>query len=188
MLHAYFTPIVLCFIYTLWHFYAFSRTNLLMRCHSASSLFSVVFVFQKSYTWNILGIDLNMKAEVLIYPTRRRIPKERRRGARGQPHHRVAWATPWSRHHVVWTPGPPLDIALPPINSLQRENPKKMNIFHETYCKPPPSSSRDWEGLEALPSTLPERGIITEGLLHHHASLQSDVCVVYLRLWVHSNS
>jgi hypothetical protein len=33
---------------------------------------------------------------------------------------------------------------------------------------------QDREGLEALPGTLPERGIITGGLLHHHASLWSD--------------
>jgi hypothetical protein len=30
-----------------------------MRCHSASSLFSAVFMFQKSYTGNILGIGRN---------------------------------------------------------------------------------------------------------------------------------
>jgi hypothetical protein len=47
------------FCYTSWRFYAFSRTNLLTRCHSASSLFSVVLVFQKSYTGNILGIGQN---------------------------------------------------------------------------------------------------------------------------------
>jgi hypothetical protein len=35
MLHAYFTPIVLCFVYTSWYFYAYSGTNLLTRCHSA---------------------------------------------------------------------------------------------------------------------------------------------------------
>ena len=56
MLHACFTPISLCFVYTLWHFYAFYGTNLLTSCHSASSLFSAIFVFQKSYTGNILGI------------------------------------------------------------------------------------------------------------------------------------
>jgi hypothetical protein len=59
MLYAYFTPIALYFVYTSWHFYAFSRTNLLTRCHSASSYFSVVFVFQKSYTGNILEIGRN---------------------------------------------------------------------------------------------------------------------------------
>jgi hypothetical protein len=35
------------FRYTSWRFYAISGTNLLTRCHSASSLFSTVFVFQK---------------------------------------------------------------------------------------------------------------------------------------------
>jgi hypothetical protein len=35
------------FHYTSWHFYAFSGTNLLTRCHSAISLFSVVLCFRK---------------------------------------------------------------------------------------------------------------------------------------------
>jgi hypothetical protein len=59
MLHACLYTICFVFYYTSWHFYAFSRTNLLMRCHSVSSLFSVVFVFQKSYIVNILGIGRN---------------------------------------------------------------------------------------------------------------------------------
>jgi hypothetical protein len=56
MLHACFYTICFVFCYTSWHFYAFSRTNLLTRCHSASSLFSAIFVFQKSYSRNILEI------------------------------------------------------------------------------------------------------------------------------------
>jgi hypothetical protein len=59
MLHAYFYTICLVFRYTSWHFYAFSGTNLLTRCHSDSSLFSAVFVFYKSYTGNILRIRQN---------------------------------------------------------------------------------------------------------------------------------
>jgi hypothetical protein len=51
-----YTPFALCFVYTSWHFYAFSGTNLLTRWHSANSLFSAVFVFHKSYTGNILRI------------------------------------------------------------------------------------------------------------------------------------
>jgi hypothetical protein len=47
------------FCYTSWRFYAFSRTNLLTRCHSASCLFSAIFVFQKIYTGNIFGIGQN---------------------------------------------------------------------------------------------------------------------------------
>jgi hypothetical protein len=59
MLHAFFYTICLLFHYTSWRFYAISRTNLLTRCHSASSLFSAIFVFQKSYTGNIPGIGRN---------------------------------------------------------------------------------------------------------------------------------
>jgi hypothetical protein len=54
-----FYTICLLFHYTSWHFYAFSGTNQLTSRHSASSLFSAVFVFQKSYTGNILGIGRN---------------------------------------------------------------------------------------------------------------------------------
>jgi hypothetical protein len=59
MLHACFYTICLVFRYTSWRFYAISGTNLLTRCHSASSLFAAVFVFQKSYIGNILGIGQN---------------------------------------------------------------------------------------------------------------------------------
>jgi hypothetical protein len=54
-----FTPFALCFVTLRGVFYAISGTNLLTRCHSASSLFSAVFVFQKCYTGNILGIGRN---------------------------------------------------------------------------------------------------------------------------------
>jgi hypothetical protein len=45
--HACLYTICFVFCYTSWHFYAFSGTNLLTGRHSASSLFSAVFVFQK---------------------------------------------------------------------------------------------------------------------------------------------
>jgi hypothetical protein len=118
-----FTPIALCFVYTLWHSYAFSGTNLLTRCHSVSSCFLLFLSFRK-VTQEILSELDETKAKVPIYLTRRRSPKERQRGARRQPHHRVVQATPWPCHQVVWAPGPPPNIALLPINSLRRENPK----------------------------------------------------------------
>jgi hypothetical protein len=59
MLHACLYTICFVFCYTSWHFYAFFGTNLLTRCHSASSLFSAIFVFQKSYIGNILRIGQN---------------------------------------------------------------------------------------------------------------------------------
>jgi hypothetical protein len=98
-------------------------------------------------------------------------------GCQEAAHHPMARATPWPRHGMVWAPGPHSDAALPPIYSPQRENLKAPDQFPRTYCKPPLSSMRDREGPEALPGTLPERGITTGGLLHHHACLRSDAWV-----------
>ena len=46
MFHAVIMSIATCFGCTLYYFYAFSGTNLLTRCQSASSLFSAVFGFR----------------------------------------------------------------------------------------------------------------------------------------------
>jgi hypothetical protein len=88
MLHACFYTICLVFHYTAWLFYAISGTNLLTRCHSASFLFSAVFVFQKWYTGNILGIGQN-KSEKSYFT--RKLP-EIRRGVGGGPQ---GPHTPW---------------------------------------------------------------------------------------------
>jgi hypothetical protein len=120
MLHACFTLIDLCFVYTLCHFYAFSETNLLTRCHSAA-----VFVFKKSYTGNILEIGWNESRSSYLPDTKTE--------SRGEME--TDQGPPWSRHQVVWPPGPPPDIALPPINSLRRENPKEMNTFSENILQ-----------------------------------------------------
>jgi hypothetical protein len=135
----------------------------------------LLFLCFRKATQEIFSELDETKVEVPIFPDMRRSPKQRRRGARGQPHHRVAQTIPWPRHHVVGPPGPPPDAALSPIYSPWRENSKARSIFHETYCKPPSLSTRDREGPEALPGTLPKRGITTGGLLHHYACLRSDV-------------
>jgi hypothetical protein len=174
MLHACLYIICFVFCYTLWRFYAFSKTNLLMRRHSASSLLLLFLYFRKA-TQEIFSELDETKAKIHIFPEASQSLKLRRRRTRGQAHHRVARPSPWPRHQVVWPPGPPFDAALPPIYSPRRENLRTPINFHETYCKPPPSSMRDREGPEALPGTLPERGITVGGLLHHHACLRSDV-------------
>jgi hypothetical protein len=170
MLHACLYTICFVFCYISWRFYAFSRTNLLTRCHSVSSLFFAVLCFRKAIQEIFSELD-ETKAKVPIFPEAWQSPKLRRRGTRGRPHHGVARANPWPRHQVVGPPGPPPNVSLPPIYSSRWENPSTRSIFHETYSKPPPSSTRDREGPEALPGTLPERGITTGGLLHHHACL-----------------
>jgi hypothetical protein len=126
--------------------------------------------------------------EVLFFPEASRDPKRRRRGATGHPHTRAARPGPWPRPLCVRTPGSTSDAAPSPIKIPRREKPKYSINFPETHRDLPPSSTRDREGPEALPGTLPERGIATGGLLHCHACLRSDEWVVYLGLWVHSSS
>jgi hypothetical protein len=123
MLHACFTPIALCFIYTSWHFYAFSGTNLLTRCHSVSSYF-LLFLYFRKFIQEIFSELDETKVEVPILLTRRQSPKKRRRGARRWPHQVVERSSPWPRHPMVWARQAPTDLALPPVNSLHRENPK----------------------------------------------------------------
>jgi hypothetical protein len=173
MLHACFTQIVLSFVYTSWHFYTFSGTNLLTRCHSASSCF-LQFLCLRKVTQEIFRELDKTKAKVPIYLTQRRSPKERRRATRRRPHHRVARATPWPRHQVMWAPRPSSDIAFLPINSIRRENPKGRNIFPRNIMQAAAVVNPRSGGSRSSTGTLPERGIITRGLLHHHASLRSD--------------
>ena len=116
-------PIVTCFVYTSCHFYTFSGTNLLTRCHSASSCFLLFLYFRKVVLEIFSELD-ETKPEVPIFLSRTRSPKERRRGAPGWAHHVVVRSHPWSRHRVVWPPRAPTDLALSPINCLPRENPK----------------------------------------------------------------
>jgi hypothetical protein len=139
-------------------------------------MFSVVFVFQKSYTGNILKIGRNKSWSSYLPDTKTESKRETEEGQEAA----APWggaAYPWPRWPVVWAPWTPSAIAPSPINSLHRENPRARTSIHKKYCKPLPSSTRVWEGPEALPGTLPERGIITRGLLYRHACLRSDAWV-----------
>jgi hypothetical protein len=69
------------------------------------------------------------KAEPPIFTKASRRPKMRRRGARGQPHHRGAWPSPWPCPPMVRPPGPPPDDALSPIKSPRWEKPKGRIAF-----------------------------------------------------------
>jgi hypothetical protein len=146
-----YTPFAMYFVYTSWCFYAFSGTNLLTRCHSASSRFLLFLCFRK-VTQEIFSELDETKAEVSNYLTRRRSLKESRRQTKGWPHQVVARATPRPRHQGMWPPDLPPDIALPPIYSPRRENPRARTLFQITYCKPPPSSTRDREGPKLFPA------------------------------------
>jgi hypothetical protein len=114
------------------------------------------------------------KPNLLIFTEASRSPKRRRRGATGRPHHRVARRALGPCPLWVRPPWSTSDAAPSPIKTPRREKPKYTINFPETHRDPPPSSTRDQEGPEALPDTLPERRIATEGLLHRHACLRRD--------------
>jgi hypothetical protein len=146
--------------------------------------FCVSEKLHRKYSWNWM----KQKRNLLFFPKHHEVRRWDRGGAgarltlrwRGLP---LARATRgWGQlAHLLTLPYRlyiPLDV----------KNLKDGSLFLETYCKPPPSSSRDREDLGALPGTLPGRGIPAGGLLHHHGRLRSDVWVVYLGLRVHSSS
>jgi hypothetical protein len=134
MLYAYLCIICFVFCYTSWRFYAFFGTNLLTRCHSASSLFYAIFVFQKSYTRNILRIGRNKSRSsyFIRHETESKAETEGCQRAAAPCH---GAGHPWSRQDMVWAPGPPPDIALPPIYSPRWENPKGPNYFPENILQ-----------------------------------------------------
>jgi hypothetical protein len=82
----------------------------------------LLFLCFRKATQEIFSELDKIKAEVPIFSDTRRSPKQRRRGASRQAHHRVAWPTPGLCHQVVWPPSPPPDAALSPTYSPWREN------------------------------------------------------------------
>jgi hypothetical protein len=128
MLHACLYTICFVFCYTSWRFYSFSRTNLLTRCHSASSLFSAIFVFQKSYTGNILRIGRN-KSQSSYFSRSMTESKDETEGSQEVATQHMARAIPRLHQGQVWAPGPLPDTALLPIYSPRWENLKAPNQF-----------------------------------------------------------
>jgi hypothetical protein len=101
------------------------------------------------------------KPNLLLFNKASRRPKRRRRGATGRPHSRAVRPTPGPRPLCVRPPWSTSDAAPSPIKTPRQEKPKDSINFPETHRDPPPLSTRDREGPEALSGTLPERGIAT---------------------------
>jgi hypothetical protein len=116
----------------------------------------LLFLCFRKATQEIFSELDKTKAKPSIFPEASRSSKMRRRRTRSQAHPRVARPTPGPRHQGVRPAGPPSDAALSLYILLDGKNLKDGSVFLETYCKPPPSSSRDREDPGALPGTLPE--------------------------------
>ena len=56
------------------------------------------------------------------------------------------------------------DLALPRIYSLSQENPRHPSTIPRKVPTPPSTPTLVQEGSEALPGTLPERGITVEAI------------------------
>jgi hypothetical protein len=146
--------------------------------------FCVSEKLHKKYSWNWT----KQKPKFLF--TWKEDGVQRRDGAGPGGGRTIGWRRPPPGRATRWS-GPLVHLLTSPFRLYIHFIGKTLlarTLFHETYCKPPASSTQEREGPEALPDTLPERGIFTEGLLHHHACLRSDAWVVYLGLWVHSSS
>src|SRR3954454_18765410 len=104
MLHAYFVYDPICFMYLFIQYLAFLGTNLLTRCHSASSCFLLFLYFRKSCTGNILRITRD-KLSVPYNHVMKNVPEDDLRGAsqvaRPHPGAARAWPAPG------WRLGPP---------------------------------------------------------------------------------
>jgi hypothetical protein len=115
------------------------------------------------------------KPKFLFFPTRDGVQSRDGGGPEGS--HAIGWRRPPPSRATRWC-GPLVHPLASPFRLyilLDKKTLKARTLFQKTYCKPPPSSTRDQEGPEALLGTLPERGITTRGLIHHHACLWSDV-------------
>ncbi len=172
MLHACFTPIHMCFVYTSLHFYMISGTNLLTRCHSASSLFSAVFGFRKSI--KEIFSELDETKDIVNNITRRsRSPKgSRSRPTRG-PRHTRAWPRVGPR--PLWRGGPPRPPT-PPLRLYILRDAKTLLrsiIFHEKFRRGRHRQSQIGGVLKLFPAPC-RRGDHHRRALHHHACLRSD--------------
>ena len=121
------------------------------------------FWFQKVTSGNILGIARNKRPSPYFSNTYTESEGE----TKGS--HEVAKPQAGAAVGPTAPPGGlaprgSADIAPSPIYSLRRENPKAPSLSSRTYSLPPPSSTLTRGVSEALPGTLPERGIITGGL------------------------
>jgi hypothetical protein len=110
MLHACFTPIALCFVYTSWHFYAFFGTNLLL-CVP----YFLLFLCFRKVTQEIFSELDEMKPEVPIFPRQEAESKEESEGGQEVATPPGGAGAPWARHPVVWDLLVPSNIAPPPI-------------------------------------------------------------------------
>ena len=165
--------IATCFSCTLYYFYAFSGTNLLTRCQSASSVFPAVFGFRKIYTENIVKIGGNLFLRTYNIG---KLPEDRRAPGGEAPggHTPLGRDLGWGRAQLGcgapgWPPAPILRLYIPPDAKTLIQK----IIFHEKFRRGRHRQSQIGGVLTFFPAPCRRRNHHW-GLLHHHACLRSD--------------
>src|SRR5215217_5267426 len=103
MFHATLLTIPTCFIHTLYRFDAFSGTNLLTRCRSASSCF-LLFLVSEILVTKYFRNWTKSTPRFLFCPEASRTPESRQRGATQALDDRPARPRPWPRRLMVSSP------------------------------------------------------------------------------------
>ena len=142
MFHAVIMLIATCFGCTLYYFYAFSGTNLLTRCQSASSMFSTVFGFRNptrkiSSELDEIFSSLNKSSGSF------RSPEGTWGGAPRAPHPRRARPKVGPRRAMVWRPHLAPGAHPLPISTPRRKNPNTKHIIPRKVPSRPSSSISD---------------------------------------------
>ena len=147
--------IATCFGCTLYYFYAFSGTNLLTRCQSASSLFSAVFGFRNP-TRKISSELHEIFSAINMSSGSFRSPEGTWGGAPRAPHHSPARPRVGPRPAMGRGPHQAPDAHLSPIYTPRRVNPNTKKRIPRKVPSRPSSSISDRGSSDVLPGTLPE--------------------------------
>ena len=169
MFHAVIMLIATCFGCTLYYFYAFSGTNLLTRCHSASSVFSAVFRFRNPTR------KISSESDEIFSAINKRSRRSRSlEGTRGEPpgpHATLGRGLGWGRAGL-WRGGP----TRPPVPIFRLYIPLdakiliKRLIFHEKFRHGRHRQSQIGGVLKLFPAPC-RRGDHHRRPLHRHACL-----------------
>src|SRR5215204_4183895 len=114
MIHATLLMISTCFMHIICRIYAFSGTNLLTRCRSASSCF-LLFLVSEILVTKYSRNRTKSRPRFLFFPEPSRTHENRQRGATGPPDDTLARPEGGPRRPMVWPPCQPSCAAFSPI-------------------------------------------------------------------------
>src|SRR3954462_3221443 len=155
MLHACLVYDAICFMCLFIVYLAFSGTNLLTRCHSASSCF-LLFLYFRKVVQEIFSELNGTNCQYLIITKGRLCQKMTGGGSARWPGPTPALPALGPRRGGIWAhPGSP-DSTSSPIYSPIWENPRETRNIPRKVPLLPSSTNPSREGSEALPGTLPE--------------------------------